>query len=80
MSEQPCNDRGSAAYSAAVRATLEIDGDSLKDVVNRLYDIAQRLDDPARTLPVQMVGGHHIVTVREADKAPKIDWREAEGA
>lgn len=60
-------------------ATIEIDGDSLKDVVNRLYDLALRLDEDDRTLPVQMVGGRHIVTVREAGKAPRIDWREAEG-
>lgn len=70
----------SAAYESVVKATLEVDGDSLKDVVNRLYDLVGRLDDPNRTLPVQMVGGHHIITVREADKAPRIDWREAEGA
>lgn len=69
-----------SAPQERVRLTIEIDGDSLQDVVNRLYDLGHRLSEPGRILPVQMVGGHHIVTVREVSKAPKVDWREAEGA
>ena len=73
MTTQPS---GSAAtqYVAVVKVT----GDSLAVIARRLEDAAYDLEVKARAGcdRAEIIGGHSIVTVREADRAPKVDWRE----
>lgn len=57
-----------------IRLTMEIDGTSYKDILNRLSDLAYRLETRPEVLPVEMVGGSHIVTLRPLADAPQVEW------
>ena len=57
-----------------LRAVLEIDGEDLDDIAARLEDVALRLRERGRAVPVEIVGSHKIVTVRSLASSPTVDW------
>ena len=57
-------------------AVLKVEGDSLRQIARRLEDIAYRLEEDDRHAPVEIISGTYIVTVREPEAAPNVEWRE----